>query len=74
MNWSWSTKHRPMASATTTTAIPVLIGSAVVIGGVGLFASRKLRRKTSSLAETDLSAAEWEAQVEFEDADAGTSA
>ena len=61
-----------MANSTTTT-IPIIICGAVVIGGVGLLARGKLRRKTADLAEVDLSADEWHAAVEFEHAGEGKS-
>ncbi len=54
-------------------ALPILIGGAVVIGSVGLLAKRRLRPKSVSLADADLSVDEWRAEVEFEDADEGTS-
>ncbi len=57
----------------TKSALPILIGGAVVIGSVGLLAKRRLRPKSVSLADADLSVDEWRAVVEFESADDGTS-
>ena len=53
-------------------ALPILIGGAFVIGGVGLLAKRRLRPKSVSLADADLSVDEWRAVVEFENADTST--
>ena len=53
-------------------AFPILLGGAVVIGGVGLLAKRRLRTKSVSLADADLSVDEWRAVVEFENADTST--
>ena len=57
----------------TKSALPILLGGAVVIGGVGLLAKRRLRPKSVSLADADLSVDEWRAVVEFENADTSTS-
>ncbi len=53
-------------------ALPILIGGAAVVGGVGLLAKRRLRPKSVSLADADLSVDEWRAVVEFENADTST--
>ncbi len=53
-------------------ALPILIGGAAVVGGVGLLAKRRLRPKSVSLADADLSVDEWRAAAEFENADEGT--
>ncbi len=53
-------------------ALPILIGGAAVVGGVGLLAKRRLRPKSVSLADADLSVDEWRAVVEFESADEST--
>ncbi len=54
-------------------ALPILIGGAAVVGGVGLLAKRRLRPKSVSLADADLSVDEWRAAAEFENADESTS-
>ena len=54
-------------------ALPILIGGAAVVGGMGLLAKRRLRPKSVSLADADLSVDEWRAVVEFENADEDTS-
>ncbi len=54
-------------------ALPILIGGAVVIGGVSLLAKRRMRPKSVSLADADLSVDEWRAAAEFESADEDTS-
>ena len=59
--------------ASNKNALPILIGGAAVIGGVGLLARRRLRPKSVSLAGADLSVDEWRAAVESENADEGTS-
>ncbi|MCH7698836.1 MAG: hypothetical protein IH865_07860 [Chloroflexi bacterium] len=56
----------------TKSALPILLGGAVVIGGVGLLAKRRLRPKSVSLTDADLSVDEWRAVVEFENADTST--
>ena len=53
----------------TNNALAVLIGGAIVVGSVVLLAWRTLRSKSVGLADADLSAAEWQAQVEFEASD-----
>ncbi len=54
-------------------ALPLLIGGAAVVGGVGLLAKRRLRPKSVSLADADLSVDEWRGVVEFDNADEDTS-
>ncbi len=62
-----------MTVAMNKNTLPILIGGAAVIGGVGLLARRRLRPKSVSLADADLSVDEWRAVVEFENADEGKS-
>ncbi len=57
----------------TKNALPILIGGTFLLGGMGLLARRRLRPKSVSLADADLSVDEWRAAVEFEGADEGTS-
>ncbi len=58
--------------ASNKNVLPILIGGAVVIGSMGLLARRRLRPKSVSLADADLSVDEWRAAVESESADEGT--